>query len=68
MVVTVPKFFYVASEWSGEEDVEGREEKAAGKMPKAALMLMLLFNISVVIVFLYNSIFVSSQSTLLLKL
>lgn len=46
MVVAVPRFD-VANGRSGEEGMEGGEEKAAGKMPKAALML--LFSISVFI-------------------
>lgn len=47
MVVIVPRFFYMASEWSGKEGMKGGANKAAGKMPKAALML--LFSISMVI-------------------
>lgn len=47
MVVTVPRFFYVASEWSVKEGMKGGADKAAGKMPKAALMF--LFSISMVI-------------------
>ena len=46
MVVTVPRFC-VANEQSGAEGTEGGEEKAAGRTPKAALMLP--FRISVVI-------------------
>ena len=38
MVATVPRFF-VANKRSGEEGIEGGEEKAAGKIPKAAFTI-----------------------------